>query len=95
MLQVLPRYFPLGNGALEGMLMRSMQKQDGPQRQHHPQQQQQQGQRQEVALLPIPKTQELADVVRQLGSSIDGSESLRATVAALQVQLEGGAAADW
>lgn len=83
---MLPRYFPLGNDMLEGMLLRSMQQQ-----QDTPEGQQQQS---SVAMLPIPKTQELEQVVETLGNS-SHSKDLADNISMLQLQLEGHAGDDW
>ncbi|XP_026194562.1 uncharacterized protein LOC34618585 [Cyclospora cayetanensis] len=67
------------------MLVRIMQQQQGSQ-----------GHRQPVALLPMPKTQELVDFVERLSSSNSSSSGdLRGTVAALQLELEGQPGDAW
>ena len=84
---MLPRYFPLWNETLEGMLLRSMQQYRDPM----------EGQQQEhsVALLQIPKTQELEQVVGTLSSSSSSSRALWDNISTLQLHLEGQAGADW
>ncbi|CDJ46657.1 hypothetical protein EBH_0013070 [Eimeria brunetti] len=70
-------------GALEGMLLRSMEQhqysREGQQQQHN------------VALLPIPKTKELEHVVESLSRSSSCSKALRESISMLQLQLEGHA----
>ncbi|CDJ30389.1 uncharacterized protein EMH_0006280 [Eimeria mitis] len=75
------------NKALEGMVLRSMQQQ----------QDSQEGQMQQtsVALLPIPMTDELEQVVATLSSSRTRSRDLWDSISKLQLHLEGDAGADW
>ncbi|CDI85751.1 hypothetical protein, conserved [Eimeria praecox] len=84
---MLPRYFPLGNRALEEMLLRSMQE--------HQDSREGRLQQNRAALLPIPKTKELEQLVETLTSRSSPSRALWDSISMLQLHLEGHAASDW